>query len=174
MSAVIPYYKLGPSNKQVSTLIYGGQFVQPTTPTGGTTDYTVKLATVSSVTCLGVAGNDANTLTAQTGAANAYGQPQIDISVLTDYTAVYYGNVDIWVWYSSGGGTGSAALPILEGQKLLIATAPGTVTGAAAAPPADGVVGICTQPGGITAGMLTQQIGGQGAASFFLGRCRVC
>ncbi len=171
MSAVIPYYKLGPANKQVSTLIYGGQFVQPTTATGGTTDYTVKLAINNSVTCLGVAGNDANTLTAQTGAANTYGQPQIDISVLTDYTSVYYGNVDIWVWYSSGGG---AALPILEGQKLVIATTAGTCTGATAGPPADAVVGLCTQPGGITAGMLTQQIGGQGAASFFLGRARIC
>jgi hypothetical protein len=166
MSAVIPYYKLGPSNKQVSTLVYGGQFVQPTTATGGTTDFTVKPALSSSLTCLGVAGNDANTLTAQTGAPNTYGQPQIDISVLTDYCAVYYGNVDIWVWYAGG---------VLEGQKLIIGTGSnGTVIYAGASPAADIVVGICTQPGGITAGMLTQQIGGQGAASFFLGRCRVC
>jgi hypothetical protein len=165
MSAVIPYYKLGPSNKQVSTLIYGGQFVQPTTLTAGTTDYTVKPALSGCVTCLGVAGVDANTLTAQTGAANTYGQPQIDISVLTDYTSVYYGNVDIWVWYSGA---------VIEGFKLIIGATAGTVITAGASPAADIVVGLCTQPGGVTAGMLTQQIGGQGAASFFLGRCRVC
>jgi hypothetical protein len=169
MSAVIPYYKLGPSNKQVSTLIYGGQFVQPTTATGGTTDYTVKPALANSLTCLGVAGTDANVLTAQSGAANTYGQPQIDISVLTDYVPVYYGNVDIWVWYGTG-----ANMPVLEGQKLIISATAGVCTGAAASPAADIVVGLCTQPGGVTAGMLTQQIGGQGAASFFLGRARIC
>jgi hypothetical protein len=165
MSAVIPYYKLGPANKQVSTLIYGGMFVQPTTSTtSGTTDFTVKPALSGSVICLGVAGNDANTLTAQTGAPNTYGQPQIDISVLTDYTSVYYGNVDIWVWYSGA---------VAEGWKTIIGTTAGTCIASSAAPTADIVVGICTQPGGITAGMLTQQIGGQGAASFFLGRCRI-
>src|SRR5271154_7370871 len=167
MSAVIPYYKLGPSNKQVSTLIYGGQLVQATTATAGTTDYTVKPALANSLTCLGVAGNDGNVLTAQTGAANSYGQPQIDISVLTDYISVYYGNVDIWIWYGAG------SLPILEGQKLIVGTTAGTATGAAASPAADIVVGLCTNPGGVTAGMLTQQIGGQGAASFYLGRARI-
>ena len=40
MSAVIPHYKQGPANKQVSALIYGGQLVQPTTTTPGTTDLT--------------------------------------------------------------------------------------------------------------------------------------
>lgn len=166
MSAVTPYYKLGPSNKQVSTLVYGGQFVQPTTATQGTTDYTVKPALSASVTVLGVAGADANVMTAQTGAPNSYGQPQIDISVLTDYVAVYYGNVDIWCWYAGA---------VLEGQKLIIGSANnGTVVAAGAGPASDQVVGLCTNPGGITAGMLTQQIGGQGSAAYFLGRVRVC
>ena len=40
---------------------------------------------------LGVAGADANVISTQTGAANAYGQPLIDISVLTDYVPVYSG-----------------------------------------------------------------------------------
>ena len=44
MSAVLPHYRLGPANLQASTLIYGGQFVQPTTLTAGTTDLTIKLA----------------------------------------------------------------------------------------------------------------------------------
>ena len=162
MSAVIPYYKLGPMNKQVSTLIYGGQLVQRTTATAGTTDYTVKPALANSLTVLGVAGADANTLTAQTGAPNTYGQPQIDISVLTDYCAIYY-TVDIWVWYSAA---------VIEGTKL-IAAANGTVTTSAGSSTADQAVGICTQPGGVAAGMLTQQIGGQGSAAFFLGRARM-
>jgi hypothetical protein len=163
MTAVLPHYKQGPANYQVSALIFGGQLVENTTQTAGTTDLTVKPAVVSSVHCLGVAGKDANVLTTQTGAPNTYGQPQIDISVLDDYTAVYYGGVDIWVWYSA------ACTP---GIKLLC-TANGTVGPAGAGPAADQVVGICTNPGGVAAGQLTQQIGGLGASSFYLGRARI-
>lgn len=163
MSAVLPHYKQGPANYQVSTLIYGGQLVQPTTITAGTTDLTVKVGLASSVVVVGVAGNDANVITAQTGAANTYGQPLIDISVLPDYVSVYYGGIDIWVWYSGA---------VNQGTKLL-AGATGTVVTAGAGPAADQVVGVCTHPGGVSAGMLTQQIGAQGAASFFLGRARI-
>jgi hypothetical protein len=163
MSAVLPHYKSGPANYQVATLVYGGQLVQPNTLTAGTTDLTVTTGLAASVNVLGVAGNDANVVSTQTGAANAYGQPLIDISVLTDYTAVYYGGVDIWVWYSG------AVIP----GKLLIAGATGTVVTAGTGPAADQVVGRCTHPGGVSAAYLTQQIGGQGAASFFLGRARI-
>jgi hypothetical protein len=163
MSAVLPHYKQGPANYQVSTLIYGGQLVENTTQTAGTTDLTVKVAGAASTHVLGVAGADANVIATQLGSPNTYGQPAIDISVLTDYVAVYYGGVDIWVWYSAS---------VTPGQKLL-AAATGTVGPAGAGPAADQVVGICTHPGGVAAGMLTQQIGGQGAASFFLGRARI-
>lgn len=163
MSAVLPHYKQGPQNFQVSTLIYGGQMVMPTTSTAGTTDLTVKPATAAAVNSYGVAGIDANVIATQTGAPNTYGQPLIDISVLTDYTSVYFGGVDIWVWYSG------AVVP----GTLLICGATGTVLTAGVAPAADQVVGKCSHPGGVSAGMLTQQIGGQGAASFFLGRARI-
>jgi hypothetical protein len=163
MTAVLPHYKQGPANFQVSALIFGGQLVENTTQTAGTTDLTVKPCTAASVHCLGVAGKDANVLASQTGAPNTYGQPLIDISVLDDFTPVYYGGVDIWCWYSA------ACTP---GIKLL-AAANGTVGPAGAAPASDQVVGICTHPGGVAAGMLTQQIGGLGATSFFLGRARI-
>ena len=189
MGAVLPHYKTGPANYQVAGLTYGGQFVVPNTITAGTVDLTVAVspgsiaAAATGVTnCLGVAGNDANTLTAQTGAANSYGQPQIDISVLTDYTSVYYGGIDILVWY--GG-------PAAPGELLVLGTGtsgkagPGTVTGIAGTPFFPGsstaitaftpntVIGRCTHPGGVSSGMLTQQIGGQGTAGYFLGRARV-
>lgn len=167
MSAVLPHAKFGPVNKQVSALVYGGQFVEPTTNPGAgnsTTDLTVKVAGAASVHVLGVAGADANTLTAQSGAPNSYGQPQIDISVLTDYVAVYYGPVDIWAWY-----VGAA----VEGQKLIIGATGGAVTGAGAGPASDQVVGVCTHPGGVSTAMLTQQIGGQGSAVYYLGRVRL-
>ena len=35
------------------------------------------------------------------------------------------------------------------------------------------IVGRCTHPGGVSAAMLTQQIGGTGSAYYFLGRARV-
>lgn len=165
MTAVLPHYKPGgPANLQVATLIYGGQFVMPNTATAGTTDLTVKVATSAATTVLGVAGTDANVVTTQTGAANSYGQPLIDISVLTDYAAVYYGGYDIWCWF-----VGQATF----GQKLIIGATGGAVTGAGAGPAADQVVGVCSMPGGVSSAMLTQQIGGQGSAVYFLGRARV-
>jgi hypothetical protein len=164
VTAVLPHYQRGPANYQVSTLIYGGQFVMPTTLTAGTTDLTVKVATSATVNALGVAGTDANVVTTQTGAANSYGQPLIDISVLTDYVAVYAGGWDIWAWY-----VGAAIL----GQRLIIGATGGAVTGAGAGPAADQVVGVCSHPGGVSAAMLTQQIGGTGSAVYFLGRVRV-
>lgn len=164
MPGQVPHYKSGPSNYQVATLVFAGQFVQTNTATAGTTDFTVKIALSASTTALGVAGNDANTVTAQTGAVNTYGQPQIDISVLTDYVSVYYGGVDTWVWY-----VGQATV----GQKLIIGATGGAVTGAGAGPAADQVVGECTHPGGVASAMLTQAIGGLGSAVYFLGRARV-
>jgi hypothetical protein len=166
MSASLPHYKMGPANKQVSTLIYGGQMVQPTTLTAGTTDLTVALALSGSVNVMGVAGNDANVLTAQTGSPNSYGQPLIDISVLTDYTSVYFGGVDTWVWYTNQGN-------VTEGARLIIGGTSGCVTVAGATPDARTVVGICTHPGGVSTAMCTQAIGGQGSATFFFGRARV-
>src|SRR5262252_9250599 len=110
MSAVLPHYKQGPANYQVNTLIFGGQLVENNVFTAGTTDLTVKPAGAASVHVLGVAGNDANVIAAQTGAPNTYGQPLIDISVLPDYVSVYYGGVDILVWYSAS---------VTQGLKLL-------------------------------------------------------
>lgn len=163
MAAVLPHYKQGPANYQVSALIFGGQLVENTTQTAGTTDLTVKPAGAASTHVLGVAGKDANVLTAQTGTVNTYGATGIDLSVLDDFTSVYYGGVDIWVWYSAA---------VTPGGKLL-ATANGCVGPAGAGPAADQVVGICTHPGGVAAAQLTQQVGGLGASSFFLGRARI-
>jgi hypothetical protein len=187
MSAVLPHYQRGPWNKQVAALTYGGQFVVPNTITAGTTDLTVVpapgaiAAAATGVTnVLGLAATDANVITTQTGAANTYGQPLIDISVLTDYTAVYSGGWDIWCWF--GG-------PAAEGELLVIGTGTsgrtvnGCVTGIAGTPfftstaitsfTPSTIVGRCTHPGGVSAAMLTQQIGGQGSAYYFLGRVRV-
>ena len=164
MTAVLPHYTRGPANLQVSTLVFGGQFVMPTTQSYGTTDLTVKVATSATIYSVGVAGADANVISTQTGAANAYGDPLIDMSVLTDYVPVYAGGWDIWVWY-----VGQA----YTDQKLIIGATGGAVTGAGAGPAADQVVAVCTHPGGVSSAMLTQQIGGTGAASYFLGRARV-
>jgi len=165
MSAVLPHYKQGPVNKQVSTLVIGGMFVAPTTP-GSASDLTVSpVSAANAKYCLGVAGKDANVISVQTGAANTYGQPAIDISVLDDYTSIYYGGVDIWVWYQSIAS---------EGQLLTIS---GTTAGTAIAYTAgtttyDVIVGRCTHPGGVVSGNLVANtlIGG---STYFLGRARI-
>jgi hypothetical protein len=189
MSAVLPHYKLGPANYQAAGLIFGGQFVEPNTLTAGTTDLTVKVslgtsgtASQGSLSVLGVAGADANVITTQTGAANAYGEPLIDISVLGDYVPVWYGGVDIWVWYGGvalqgellvvGASTGANCYGCVTGISGTPKNASATIT-----PAYNNVVGRCTHPGGVAAAMLTQQIGGGqgggGASAFFLGRARV-
>jgi len=162
MSASLPHYKMGPASLQVATLVFGGQLVEPNTQTAGTTDYTVKPAVATSTNVLGVAGNDANVLSAQTGAPNTYGAPLIDISVLTDYCAVYAGGYDIWAWYSA---------QCTPGQ-LLAVTANGTV-GPFSGGTYSQIVGRCTHPGGVASAMLTQAIGGLGSAVYFLGRMRI-
>lgn len=150
MPAVLPHYKQGPANYQAATLIFGGMVITPNAP-GTPGDLTVRPALAASAVAdakamVGIAGNDANVLTAQTAAANAYGQPQIDISVLTDYVDVYYGGVDIFVWYSAA---------CQFGQFLTVsavATAIGMVTPYVTGTTVyDAIVGKCTQPGGVLA-----------------------
>jgi hypothetical protein len=162
MTAVLPHYRQGPANFQVSALTFGGQLVENTNQTAGTTDLTVRPAAAGSKAVLGVSGKDANVLATQTGTVNAFGATGIDISVLDDFTSVYFGGVDIFVWYAGACAPG----------VLLIAGATGTVVTVGAGT-FDQVIGRCTQPGGVAAGQLTQQIGGLGASSFFLGRARI-
>jgi hypothetical protein len=161
MPAVLPHYLRGPANYQVSALTIGGQLVENTTQTAGTTDLTVRPSAAGSKAILGVAGKDGNVLAAQTGTVNAYGATGIDLSVLDDFVSVYRG-VDIWVWYAGACAPG----------VLLIGGATGTVVTVGAGT-FDQVIGRCTHPGGVAAGQLTQQIGGLGASSFFLGRARI-
>src|SRR5437660_8388703 len=116
MPAVLPHYRGGPANYQVSALTIGGQLVENTTQTAGTTDLTVRPSAAGSKAILGVAGKDANVLAAQTGTVNAYGATGIDISVLDDFVSVHRG-VDIWVWYAGACNPG----------VLLIGGATGTV-----------------------------------------------
>jgi len=183
VTAVLPHYTRGPANYQAAALIYGGQFVEPDTITAGTTDLTVKVSvggttSAGATNVLGLAATDANVITTQTGGVNSYGQPQIDISVLTDYVAVYSGGWDIWVWY--GGQANPGELPVVGAATG--ANCNGTVMGAGQTPknasatitPAyNNVVARCTHPGGISSAMLTQQIGGTGSAVYYLGRARV-
>lgn len=189
MTAVLPHYTRGPANYQAAGLIYGGQFVVPNTISAGTTDLTVAVApggiasSANGVTnVLGVAGADANVISTQTGAPNSYGQPLIDISVLGDYVGVYSGGWDIWAWF---GGPAAAGELLVIGTGTSGKAGPGTVTGIAGTPFFPGsataitaftpntIVARCTHPGGVSAAMLTQQIGGQGTAGYFLGRIRV-
>lgn len=189
MSASLPHYKAGPASYQAATLIFGGQFVVPNTITAGTTDLTVtpapgglSAAATGVTNVLGVALVDANVIATQTAAANSYGQPAIDISVLGDYVSVAYGGVDTWVWYAGpakpgdvlvvGSGTSGGAAPGAVTSAASTAYFPGSST-AITSKDATTVVARCTHPGGVSAAMLTQQIGGTGSAIYFLGRARV-
>jgi hypothetical protein len=92
--------------------------------------------------------------------------------------SVYAGGWDIWAWYGGaaiegeelvvGAAIGAnclgCAMGISQTPKNAIATITNTTTN---------VVGRCTNPGGVSSAMLTQQIGGQGAAVYFLGRLRL-
>jgi hypothetical protein len=171
MTAVLPHYKQGPENKQVSALTFGGQLVEPTTQSTPTTDFTVRPCVAGAsagLNLLGVAAKDANVIATQTGAPNTYGQAAIDISVLDDMTAVYYGGIDIWVWYAG---------QVVEGQLLMVnqtsgAGNNGTVV-AFTGTTYSLIIGRCTANGGVPSASLTQQIGGLGSASYVLARARI-
>lgn len=184
MSAVLPHYRTGPANYQAAALIYGGQFVTFNTLTPGTTDLTVKpsvggTTTAGDTNVIGVAGTDANVISTQTGAANSYGQPAIDISVLTDYVSVYSAGFDIWVWYGGQAGpgellvVGAATGANCNGCVMGYTRTPQNATATISAPVPATFVARCTHPGGVSSAMLTQQIGGQGSAVYFLGRARI-
>jgi hypothetical protein len=188
MSAVVAHYSRGPASKQVAGLVYGGQFVVPNTLTAGTTDLTVAVAPGSIASAatgvtnvLGVAGVDGNVISTQTGAANSYGEPAIDISVLGDYISVYSSGWDVWCWFAGqakegdvlviGSGTSSGAAPGCVTSGAATAYFPGTSQAITVGP--GNIVGRCVHPGGVSSAMLTQQIGGSGAATYFLGRVRL-
>lgn len=129
--------RLGPATYEVSVAVAGGQLVEPDSTTGK-----VKPATANSVAVLGVALSDAQPAGSDpTNPLNiSWAQPQV---------AVAYGPCDIDVTY-----TGAAAF-----GALLVAGAAGAVSPIAAVttPTAGdvtatrGVVGICTEPGGMAA-----------------------
>src|SRR5262252_846095 len=73
MTAVLPHYKQGAASYQVSALVFGGQLVEPTTITAGTTDLTVKPAGAASTHVLGVVGKDANVLATANGTVGPAG-----------------------------------------------------------------------------------------------------
>jgi hypothetical protein len=126
---------------------------------------------------LGLAGGDANVIAAQTGAANAYGEPAIDLSVLGDYVAVWYGGTDIWGWYSNCNAYQGQLLTPNSVYGTVGPWSPQTATYLVGTGDASTIVARCTMPGGVSTAMCTQQIGGGaggGAAStYYLGRLRV-
>ena len=136
MSGSLPHYKLGPASYQVSALVTGGQLVAADSGTATT----VAPAGAGSKLVLGVAGNDAAPIPNQAGSTDtaAGGAPLVDISVLSDYTAVYSSGYDMHVTYAVNCAFGT----------LLMAAASGTVTPYVAGT-ADQIVGRCTQPGGV-------------------------
>lgn len=137
MSGALPHYKHGPDSYQVSAAVTGGQLVIA----DGSSATTVSPAGAGAQNVLGVAGNDAAPQVSQAGNTTSYGDPLIDVSVLSDYVAVYHG-VDIPVIYAASATFG----------ELLKAGATGSVTpwvhGTDTAP--DTIIGRCTQPGGVT------------------------
>lgn len=136
MSGVLPHTKHGPESYQVSALVKGGQLVVP----DASPATTVSVAGAGAVNVLGVAGTDAQPIPNQAGDTTGYGQPLVDISVLSDYVPVWHG-VDIQVTYAANCNFG----------ELLKSAASGAVT-----PWVDGtdtdpgtIIGRCTQPGGV-------------------------
>lgn len=139
MPGALPHLMHGPDSYQVSALVKGGQLVVA----DGSAALTVSPAGAGAQNVLGVAATDAAPIPDQSSSTddNAGGAPLVDISVLSDYVAVYH-DVDIRVTYAANATFG----------QLLKAGATGKVTpwvhGTDTDP--DTIVGRCTQPGGVT------------------------
>lgn len=122
-----------PADDQV---IKGGQLVEATT--GGR----IKVAAAGSAKVLGVALTDALAPGDFPGAGStdSLGRPVVAAVPVPTKVAVAYGATEVKVTYSA-----NAAF----GDKL-VATANGTVGPAAATPDARTIVGVCTEPAGVT------------------------
>lgn len=139
MSGSLPHYKLGPASYQVSALVTGGQLVVADASPAAT----VSPAGAGSALVLGVAGNDAAPIPNQASSTdtNAGGAPLVDISVLSDYTAVYSSGYDMHVTYAA----------VCTFGALLKSAASGQVAPWVSGTDAAGlIVGRCTQPGGVS------------------------
>jgi hypothetical protein len=138
----LPHFKSGPASYQVSAAVAGGRLVVA----DGAAATTVSTAGADSALVLGVAGNDAAPIPTQAGATDtlAGGAPLLDISVVSDYVSVHYGE-DMHVTYAANAAFGA----------LLKSAAAGTVTPWISGTDAAGlIVGRCTQPGGVVVATL--------------------
>jgi hypothetical protein len=140
MPGSLPHLKHGPDSYQVSAAVAGGTLVAADVTTGATT---VSTAGAGSILVLGVAGTDAAPYPNQASAtdANAGGAPLLDVSVVSDYVAVYHG-ADMHVTYALNCTFGTLLKAAAGGQVTPWVS--GTDTNAAL------IVGRCTQPGGVT------------------------
>jgi hypothetical protein len=127
MSGVNPVLWTGPDTVAVNVAVTGGQLVMPDSTTGK-----VKPATLSALTVLGVALEDGQPTSAQTSTNFSTARPDI---------AVAYGGTDVRVTYAANAAYG----------VKLMAAASGQVTPYVAGT-TDMVVGICTEPAGVTSG----------------------
>lgn len=136
MSGVIEVTKSGPKTFIPAETITGGQLVE------GRTGGRIGIAAAGSAKVLGVALTDAQRPEDLTGApANgADGRPVLNAAALPTRVAVAYSGTEVKVTYSA-----AAAF----GDKL-VATAGGKVAPAAATPDARTIVGICTEPAGVS------------------------
>lgn len=116
--------------------IVGGQLVEAVA--GGR----IQKAGAGSLAVLGVALGDAiapeDLVTGAT--TDGAGRPVVSSAVLPTNVAVAYGGVEVPVTYAANATFGAK----------LIAAANGTVTPAGAAPDARTIVGVCTEPAGVT------------------------
>lgn len=127
MSGVNPVLFEGPDTVTVNVAVTGGQLVMPDSTTGA-----VKPATAGATTVLGVALEDGAPASSQTNLNFSTARPQV---------AVCYSSVDVRVTYAAN---------CAWGVKLM-AAANGQVTPYVAGT-ADQIVGICTEPAGVTSG----------------------
>lgn len=134
----VPYLVHGPATYQASASIAAGKLVVPDPSNAG---FIIQNATAGSTKVLGVAATNAGVRTDQ-NAQNPVNAAQVPPEV-----GVYY-NVDIPILYSS-----AAAL----GQKLVADGAGGVAvyTTGGGASTFDQVVGVCTEPNGVSGSGVT-------------------
>lgn len=131
MATALRVYQLGPVTYPVSVAVTGGMIVQPDPTNVGS----VMPAAAGSATALGVAMTDAAPITAPNPAN------PLDISTVRNTTSVEFGPADVVCVFSAAA---------LLGDRV-VCTANGQVGPGGATPAVNTVIGICTEPKGVTA-----------------------
>lgn len=138
MAGILPTHERGPMTYQVSAALVGGQLVVK----AAANSPLINVAGAGAQNVLGVCGDDANPVPGGTPPSYGTGAYATPLNVAANWPWVrVYRNCEVRVTYAGNADFGDLLQSAANGQVAVLGTASPT-----------GIVGRCTEPGGVTGG----------------------